>query len=170
MSDIPVIPPYCPEDFSKLWVADYNGKTILDIGADRGSTASYFLRNGAKYVVCVEGDPERYRLLEANLPSLRNATAIFKYINSPSDMQNILWINSADIVKIDVEGAEKYLLPLAPYTIQYHPEYMIEMHLGVSMDAMVNLFQRSGYSVTYGARSWLGDWQIIHCKRVQNYP
>ena len=165
MSEIPVIAPDVPEDFSVLWPADYQGKTVLDIGADRGSTASYFLRNGARFVICVEGDPNKFRQLEANLPSLRNAKAIFKWISSPSDMTELLWLNSADIVKIDVEGAEQYLFGVDPWVIQQHPNYMIELHPGFSsLETMANLFRENGFEVTCGATAWF-FWQIIHCKR-----
>ena len=164
MSEIPVIAPYWPEDFSVLWPADYQDKTVLDIGADRGSTASYFLRNGARFVICVEGDPNRFRELEANLPSLRNAKAVFKWITSPSDMTELLWCNSADIVKIDVEGAEQYLFGVEPYMIQQHTEYMVEVHPGVNIDEMVNLFRQCGFDVTLGAVLWF-FYKIIHCKK-----
>ncbi len=164
MSQIPVIAPFVPEDFSVLWPADYHGKTVLDIGADRGSTASYFLRNGARFVICVEGDPNRYRQLEANLPSLQNAEAIFKWISNPSDIAELLWYY-ADIVKIDVEGAEQHLLSVDPCMIWLHSEYMIEVHKNiVSLDSMINLFRQYGYDVTLGARGFYA-WQIIHCKR-----
>ena len=164
MSEIPVIAPDIPEDFSVLWPADYQGKTVLDIGADRGSTASYFLRNGARFVICVEGDPNKLRQLEANLPSLRNAKAVSKWISNSSDMTELLWLNSADIVKIDVEGAEQYLFGVDPYMIQLHPEYMVEIHPGVNMDELINLFRQCGFDVTLGAKMWF-FWHIIHCKR-----
>ena len=167
MNEIPVILPYWSEDFSILWPADYQDKTVLDIGADRGSTASYFLRNGARFVICVEGDPYKFRQLEANLSSLRSAKAVFKWISSPSDMTELLWINSADIVKIDVEGAEQYLLGVEPYMIRQHPEYMIEVHKNiVSLDSIVNLFRQCDFDVALGARGFFA-WQIIHCKKGQ---
>ena len=167
MSDIPVILPDVMENFSALWNVDCQGKDVLDIGADHGSTASYFLRQGANFVICVEGDPDKFNQLVANLPLLKRARAIYKWISNPEDMTEILWINSADIVKIDIEGAEKHLLGVSPYIIQHTPEYMIEVHIGVDIGAIISLFQQCGYDVTYGARSWLGNWQIIHCKKYQ---
>lgn len=162
-SEIPIITPYVLENFSALWPADYQEKTVLDIGADRGSTASHFLRNGARFVICVEGDPMRFRELEANLPLLRNAKAVFKWISSPSDMTELL-CNFADIVKIDVEGAERHLLGVEPYIIRQHPEYMVEVHKNViSLDSIINLFRQCGFDVIMGTQGFFA-WQIIHCR------
>lgn len=161
MLNYPVICPVVPEDFSRLWPAEYRGKVVLDIGADRGSTASYFLRQGAAFVTCVEGNCKLYDELVQNLPSLVNCQAIFKWIRSSKDMAEMLRYG-ADIVKIDVEGAEKHLLDVNPWLIQQHPEYMVEVHWGVDMDAIIWLFDRCCFHVTLGARG-IG-WQIIHCK------
>jgi len=41
------------------------GKTVLDVGADYGSTADFFLEQGALRVVAVEADPKLFRRLAA---------------------------------------------------------------------------------------------------------
>jgi predicted methyltransferase len=55
--------PIFGEDYSKHWKADFKGKVVLDLGADYGSTAFYFLQKGAREVIAVEGD----RILALNL-------------------------------------------------------------------------------------------------------
>ena len=44
---------------------DVEGKVVLDVGADYGSTADFFLQRGAARVIAVEGDPRSFRRLEA---------------------------------------------------------------------------------------------------------
>ncbi|MEM2995027.1 MAG: hypothetical protein QXI91_03285 [Candidatus Bathyarchaeia archaeon] len=47
------------EDYDKHWnYLNFKGKKILDLGADYGSTASYFLWQGAKQVIAVERNEE----------------------------------------------------------------------------------------------------------------
>lgn len=163
MSDIPVILHYPLEDYTLLWAVNVQGRKVLDIGADRGSTASFFLRNGASKVICVEGDPEVFAELQANLPALKYAEAVCKYIQNSFDLEELLRI-SADVVKIDVEGAEQYLYGVAPWVIKLHSEYLIEIHTGYSnATEMSAFFQQLGYNVTMGAMVF-PVWRIIHCK------
>jgi len=49
--------PIFNEDYNECWgCVSYKDKTVLDLGADYGSTVYYFLKNGAKKVIAVEGD------------------------------------------------------------------------------------------------------------------
>lgn len=87
---------------------DVAGKTILDIGADSGSSAYWFLIHGAKKVICYSGE----------------AQILFD--------DRIEWHGKwrgeyvpADILKIDCEGCECNLtLPL----IFRYREYYIAVH------------------------------------------
>lgn len=108
------------------WERDYipegglRGKTVLDIGAGEGESAHFFLRHGAKSVVCVEADAEKVKLLNYNT-RLHNWPV--KVIHEPF-MLHHLWENPADFRKIDVEGAESVLLqePSLP------PQMVMEIH------------------------------------------
>lgn len=84
---------------------DFRGKTIIDIGADIGSTALYFLRKGASFVYLLENDKaynKIYEKLKASdgYPQLRN-TALLQ----PHELTT-----RADILKMDCEGCEQQLL------------------------------------------------------------
>jgi FkbM family methyltransferase len=61
------IAPIYGEDYDSHWgFTSFKGKVVLDLGADYGSTAHYFLRRGARRVVAVEGDPRLAEELEEN--------------------------------------------------------------------------------------------------------
>ena len=139
-----------------MWIADFQGKTVLDLGADRGSTASYFLRNGAKFVVCVEGNPNRYRELQANMPLLVNAEPVFMQIQSSEDLATLLTYN-AEIVKIDIEGDEQYLLQVPSWLIQQHGTYLVEIHTLVHVDItnILKFFQQLGFRAEYITKAYV---------------
>jgi len=101
--------PIYSEDYSRHWPVNVEGKTVIDFGADYGSTAYYFLSKGAIRVICVEGNPTLYKQLEANIRFLHNCVAVYKNIQAPADFADIL-TSTAETVKVDVEGAERHLV------------------------------------------------------------
>lgn len=138
--------PIYSEDYSKHWPVNVQGKTVIDFGADYGSTAYYFIRKGAIRVVCVEGNPALYRQLEANMRFLPNCVAVYRNIQSPDDFAQVL-ANTAETVKVDVEGAEKHLLKVHPSLLQQHYEWIIELHRNLNKNAFVHHFQSAGFDV-----------------------
>ena len=86
---------------------NYTDKVVLDIGADVGSSAIFFLLSGAKKVYMVENNPnyikEYKRLKEIGyLNGILNNTELI----DASDINNI----NFDILKMDCEGCELDLL------------------------------------------------------------
>ena len=82
--------PIYSEDYSHHWPVNVEGKTVIDLGADYGSTAYYFLSKGALRVVCVEGNPTLFRQLQANMRYLPNCIAVYKHLRSASDFAEVL--------------------------------------------------------------------------------
>jgi hypothetical protein len=85
-------------------------RLVLDIGADKGSTAEFFLNLGARAVVCSEPvDGSYFRQLEAyafNKPEV----AVVGGVHSYSDAHGLLKAWKPEVVKLDCEGAEKWFL------------------------------------------------------------
>ena len=102
---------------------DWKGKAVLDIGADIGSSAIYFLMNGAKHVVLIENDPKSIR--EYGL--LKNdeyLNGIFRKteMHLPQSMLKY----SFDILKMDCEGCELSLL--TEDLLKKSNEFVIGLH------------------------------------------
>ena len=161
MINIPEIPQasFFKEDFNVEYPIDFKYKTVLDIGADRGSTASHFLRNGATFVNCVEGNPVLYDQLVKNLDSLGNCSAYFLWIDTPEKMAQSLSLQG-DIVKMDIEGAEKHLIELDPQIILQHREYIIEVHGRVDSNAVILKFTDLGFQAEVVDKSFRN--KVIH--------
>lgn len=80
-------------------------KTVLDVGAGEGETAYFYLKNGAKKVICIEPDPTAFKRLAANADKHPEIIAI----NEPFNI-NMVPIFKPDLIKVDIEGYEEILL------------------------------------------------------------
>ena len=51
----------------QVYGSDFQGKTVVDVGAYMGDSAIFFTRHGAKLVIALEPDPTNLRLAEENV-------------------------------------------------------------------------------------------------------
>lgn len=107
---------------------DYKGKKIMDIGADWGRTADYFLQKGAKAVVAVEGAPFFYETLKENAKLLPGIIPVFLLIRHPDDFVDLIKRWSPDLMQVDCEGCEAHLFQVPDEIFSRVPEYLIETH------------------------------------------
>lgn len=69
---------------------DPAGKRVLDIGADWGSTAEFFLKRKAKHVVAVESDKQLFRQLVRNSKKIDSVTPVFLFVNSAERLEMLI--------------------------------------------------------------------------------
>lgn len=139
--------PYLDEDYNHHWgFTDFKGKTVLDLGADYGSTAWFFLKKGAKLVVAVEADPERAKTLATNSAKY-GFTSFQKTISSPKDIERFIENYQFDVAKVDIEGGEIYLLNCKSELLEKIPLWMIESHSNGLTISVSKLFEELGFSV-----------------------
>ena len=93
-----------------MWLAQKaKGKTVIDLGAQTGDSAIYFLQHGAKHVIAYEPDPYAFAMLEKNtkgkrvLSSRRKAPEPFEMLYEPYFL-DILY--KPFVIKCDIEGNE----------------------------------------------------------------
>jgi hypothetical protein len=114
------------EDYETSWgVANYLDKIVLDVGADVGSTALFFIERGAKNIICVDTDTSGLTKNAQEIPQISKIVNV--NIQDKYTMERVL-LETADIVKMDIEGAEMWLLEVDPRILQQHKEYIIEIH------------------------------------------
>lgn len=122
---------------------DYTGALVLDIGADYGTTAEFFLERGARHVVALERDPEwrqRLRSWARNKPvtvepeplTAANAEALFE-------------THAPDIVKVDCEGCEAILLDLPDDVLAGPRAWVMETHTRELFESFRHRFRALGY-------------------------
>lgn len=171
------IKPRYSENYDYHWgFASFHNKTVLDLGADYGSTASYFLQNGAQRVIAVESDPKLFSKLVANYTGNSLITAINLEVRDPQQIESLVSRFKPDILKADCEGCELNLLKVEERTLKAVPEFLIETHDHIfkrsTSQRIERLFRRLGYRyATYEIiPSVKGKLKVkvVHAKREWN--
>lgn len=135
------------EDYNAVWGgADYQGTTVLDLGADWGSTALFFLSRGAKRVVAVEANRSRYKRL-ATLSPRHNIRPLRLRISTGAQIDMLVKAFKPDIVKVDIEGGEAEIRNVEASTLRYSPTWLVEVHSAEIKEKVCAKFKESGFNV-----------------------
>jgi len=161
--------PIFNEDYNECWgYVDYEGKTVLDLGADYGSTAYYFLKKGAKKVIAVEGDEILARKLEVNYGEDSRVSCITKWIGNANDIEQLIKSYPCDIAKVDIEGAEIYLAEVSHKALLSVKKWFIETHTKEIYDKLTSLFLRLRFKVYVVNYDMVGVSGILLCVKISN--
>ena len=124
---------------------DYKGAVVLDIGADHGSTAAFFLGRGAAHVFASEINPhmrERLALWAKEKP-----VTVVEAL-SQGNAAAMLAVVVPDVVKVDCEGCEWILQTLPDEVLALPRGWVMETHTDAGYSSFIALFDRLGYRVT----------------------
>ena len=142
-------------------IVDYKGKVVLDLGADRGSTASWFLAKGATKVIAVEGNRILARELKeicAQARWVNRIVPIEVWIKTTQAIEALISEYKPDVVKVDIEHWEILLANCKGDVLKSVHEWVMEIHRQDEYDKLVNKFLAIGFSVT---RIRTYDWQHV---------
>lgn len=120
-------------------------KTVLDIGADWGSTPHFFITKGAKSVIAVDGDKGYYDRMVENLKDELRVLPVYLFIRKPQDMAELIETYRPDVVKIDCEGCEIHLASVSLDILKIPQEYVIETHGDEILDSINNAMSAAGF-------------------------
>jgi predicted RNA methylase len=136
------------EDYSAHWrTLKITNETILDLGADYGTTADYFLRMGAKNIVAVESEKEIFGgLFEYGQRNLL-VKAIHKKVESGKDINTLLKRWQPTVVKCDIEGDEQAFLTASPTLLKGIKQFVIETHNTTVENSLRSFFKDLGFHV-----------------------
>jgi len=134
---------------------DYRKKVVLDIGADVGSTADFFLQKGARKVFAVESEPKIYDQLVKNVDTILGAgkvVPIHMAVQTPEHFEQLLTRANPDITKLDVNGkgrecshVEHLLCKVDPHRLKCCNEWLIEMHGNTLKDITMTCMGSIGF-------------------------
>jgi hypothetical protein len=145
------------EDYERFYgYASFKGKVLLDIGADYGSTAMFFLRKGARKVIAVEGDRILYKRLLNTAERYCNIMPVFLYISKKQDFEKLILIYRPAIMKVDCEGCESHLLKINSQIFSDVEEYIIEAHGQKLIEETKNKLISNNYAISH-IDKWAGD-------------
>jgi hypothetical protein len=119
----------------RFWENDYlpvsvQGKVVLDAGAACGETAMFFIFHGARKVISIEPNPERFAVLERNVAAHGWPVECINDILRPEHLKM-----GFDFAKIDIEAGDRDLLRLDSL-----PPCAIETHWKEVTDAFIKKF------------------------------
>lgn len=126
---------------------DYGDKKVLDLGADYGSSAEFFIENGAREVIAVEGHKVLYAQLVENCKWLKNVTPVFLFLKEPNHFKELVEKYKPDIVKADLDGFEIHLLGVSDEVFSSVKEYTMEIHSMELLKNFLDKFWKNGYQV-----------------------
>ena len=120
---------------------NYADKKVLDIGCDHGSTADFFIQKGAKFVIGIDSNPDfiaefKKNIAKYSLPAL----VIAEVIDNANLLSRLILGFSPDVVKLDCEGCEKYLLDVPEDILIKVPEYILEVHSNELLEQLKQKF------------------------------
>jgi len=153
-----VIAPIFDESYDKHWnFTSFENKVILDLGADYGSTAYYFLRKGASKVIAVEGDPQLASKLKFNSQKFKKIVPIENFIDSSEKIEKLISDYHPDIVKVDIEGHEKLLTNIDVTKVK---EWLIEAHSKELYLTLVKFYLKHDFSIR--SFPYINNLMVIH--------
>jgi hypothetical protein len=124
---------------------DYTDEVVLDIGADEGWTARFFLSRGADRVLVSEKNPELAERLEAFARTDQRIELLPPL--SETNAETFLREHRPGIVKVDCEKCERFLLDVSDASMGAPKAWVMETHTRELYDAFYGLFTRLGYQV-----------------------
>lgn len=166
------LPAWCGEDYERFWGhVNYTGKVVLDIGADYGSTASFFLKKGASQIIAVEGNKENFNQLKANAKNIPSVIPIERRVESPKQFEELILEYEPDILKADCEGCEVYLADIQDSIFSKVTSYVLEVHTESIWGRLESKFKRLNYEIVHKDKwtPWAPNFgaMIIHAIRRQ---
>jgi predicted RNA methylase len=139
--------PQVTEDYADHWRGmTIQGQRILDLGCDWGSTADYFLQNGAVAVVGVDSNAELIKLAEKL--ARPNFVPICLTINNALIIETLVNAILPDVVKVDIEGAEVNLVDVSVDVLRKPKEWVIEAHSEGLFQKVYQKFADSGFLIS----------------------
>lgn len=161
------LPPYLGENYESHWgIFSFTGKTVLDVGADYGSTTSFFLEKGAKKVIAVEPDPDLFGQLVSNYSDDRNVVAVNTRVTKGEDLALLIAKFSPDLLKLDCEGCEIYLADIDEPTLRKVPEYLVETHDHILPTKITQQIEDLFEDIRYSHETYevLPGVRVVHAK------
>lgn len=138
----------------------------MDIGAEYGSTAAFFLEKGARKIIAVEADPALFHKLASNFHRNRKVIPIRLKVSAPDDIEDLIRRYRPDALKADCEGCEIHLAKVSLKSLTTVPEYMIETHSHIGLETrpfIEKLFRKLGY--VYADYEVLPNVHVLHAKK-----
>jgi hypothetical protein len=123
---------------------------------------------GASRVLAVEGDRNSFLRLQKYARKYHFIVPIELMITSMEDIMQLISCHTPDIVKVDIEGAERFLSTCPKSCLNMVDEWLIETHEHSVSDELIEKFSASGFLVQRIKQSEVHDILVIR-KRSRDF-
>ena len=146
-------------------------KICLDLGCGRWehieyrdpnwpTTPEWLIMNGAKEVYAFDMDEREIVWYKENISTKYKITPLLKQIQNVQDIRVIMSEYNPEMIKCDIEGAEKFFLELTDSEFCTISSYAIETHSEELHEAFINRFTNLGYTI-------IAQIDLIHAKPMR---
>jgi len=168
--------------YEKIYgIIDYQDKTVLDLGADVGSTADYFLQKGALVVFAVEADVVRFAQLKTNIrailkdPQFETVKPTYATVDNAELLAGYFFLMRPDVVKYDLDAPggkyfERLLLELPENCLRLVPEYLVEIHTRPMARKLFDYFKIYGFKLVKDNLWAYPNTSVAYFKRIDVDP
>ena len=127
----------------------------------------------AQVAICEKDAPLRYRTHAANtrhrLESLANSDHAYQYEDSYIDVDGLTFesflasrqIDHVDLMKVDIEGAEQYLLNTVDQWAPRVSNLILEVHHNIDVPNAKKVLEQAGFEVQIGDESNRMEWWCV---------
>jgi hypothetical protein len=144
--------PFPQESYERDYNCDCDKKIVFDLGSDWGSTTEFFLDKGARLVVAIESNHEYCELFKKYLKQdLEVGKAVLRELLVNHETMGVykamLYEYLPDIVKMDIEGYERYIPDIDDYSFSIPKYYMVECHSKEVQDMWMAKCDETGFKL-----------------------
>jgi len=155
------------EPFEKIYkISDFRKKKVLDVGGFLGETACLFHSWGAQHVVVYESNWLFAKYAKVNLRINKISGLVHNaLVDGKNHCNSVNWLDvlmeGFDIVKVDCEGCEQYLLDVPNDILKKTPYWVIECHNAKIFMDLASKFSSAGFDIRYRFYYWSVLYQLV---------
>jgi len=143
------------------------GKVVLDLGCGRWDVTDhqelspvYFLKNGAKEVIGIDGSQTEIEYFKANVTD-ENAEFHQANISTKEDLINLINAYGVEAIKCDIEGSETAFFNFTKEDFAGVDTLAIEYHSADIFNRLVEFLPTMGFTLETWGRLWVPGMGVV---------
>lgn len=116
-------------------------------------------------MIAVEGDSTIFNELASTVSELNlRIVPVNRWVSVPDDVRGLILNHLPDVLKADIEGAERCIFNVSNGTFKMVKEYIIETHSDELFELMKEKCKKCNYDIV-NVNEWKPTIRIVYAKR-----